>query len=51
MEQEEREGYDYREEALWPEWQESWFGVPGDVDDFIFYDSLAGGWEDGSSGR
>lgn len=29
-------------------WQEEWFGIPGDVDDFIFY-----GYDDpeGRSGR
>lgn len=38
MEQE-RESQPRREEDYdpWGQWQEDWFGIPGDVDDFIFY--------------
>lgn len=35
----------------WDGWREEWFGTPGDVDDFIFYDSRREGREEGHSGR
>lgn len=33
------------------DWQEAWFGTPGDVDDFIFYGDQGNGRQDGCSGR
>ncbi len=26
----------------WSKWQKDWFGIPGDVDDFIFYEDGSG---------
>ncbi len=37
--EERRQGDTY---SPWTRWQEDWFGVPGDVDDFIFYDDDSG---------
>ena len=45
-EQDRREGDQEPGLCAWGPGQEDWFGAPGDVDDFIFYDALGEGYGD-----